>query len=139
VRVCKPASVEALQVSGLRDACGAFAQNGMRSPGATILARMVSSAILRRLYKGTALEAEAKEYRREYTWFSQFVWLNEYTRKNPDDADRLQQDIADYGEWEAMQRQAERVGASRTPPAGWLPADPRILMLSEERARDSAK
>ena len=139
VRVCKPANVEALQVVGLRDACGTFAQKGMRSTGASILSRMVSSAILRRLYKGTPLETEAKEYRREYTWLSQSVWVNDYTRKNPGDSDSLQEDIARYGEWEAWQRQAERAGASRTPPAGWLPVDPRMLMLSEERDRDSAK
>ncbi len=139
LRVCKPTSVEALQVPGLRDACGAFAQKGMRSPGASILSRMVGGAILRRLYNGTPLEAEAKEYRREYAWLSQSVWLNNYTLKAPDDADMLQQDIARYGEWEAWQRQAERTGAARTSPPGWLPADPRMLMLPEERARDSAK
>jgi len=139
LRVCKPANIEALQVAGLRDACGTFAQKGMRSSGASILSRMVSSAILRRLYKGTPLEAEAKEYRREYVWLSQSVWVNDYTRKNPGDSDTLQEDIARYGEWEAWQRQAARAGASRAPPAGWLPADPRMLMLAEERARDSSK
>jgi len=139
LRVCKPASVEALHIAGLRDACGEFAQKGMHSTGASILARMVSSAILRRLYKGTPVEAEAKEYRREYTWLSQSVWLNDYTVRNPDDSDALQDDIARYGEWEAWQRQAERTGVSRTPPPGWLPADPRMLMLPEERAAEPAK
>ena len=93
----------------------------------------------RELYKGTPLEAEAKEYGREYTWLSQSVWVNDYTRNNPGDSDTLQEDIARYGEREAWQRQAERAGASRTPPADWMPADPRMLMLSEERTRDSAK
>jgi hypothetical protein len=59
MRVCKPESIWALKVDGLRDACGAFAQQGMHSPGASILARMISSAMLRRLYKGTPVEAEA--------------------------------------------------------------------------------
>jgi hypothetical protein len=140
VRVCKPASIDALRIEGLKGACGAFAQKGMHSRDASILSRMVSSAIIRRLYKGTPLEIEAKEYRREYTWLSQFVWLNNYTRKNPGDADLLQDDIARYGEWEALQRQAARDGApSRTPPPDWMPADPRMLMLPEERAQTSAK
>ncbi|HEY2397004.1 MAG TPA: serine/threonine-protein kinase, partial [Rudaea sp.] len=91
LRVCKPASVEALKLAGLHDACGAFAQKGMRSSSVSILSRMVSGAILRRLYKGTPLEAEAKEYRREYTWLSQYVWLNNYTLKAPGEADMLQQ------------------------------------------------
>lgn len=137
MRVCKPASVDALRIGGLRDACGTFGRNGMRSQQASITAAMVTAAIVRRLYKGTPLEAEAKEYRRQYTWLSRFVWLDEYTRRDPN-SDNLQQDLARYGEWEAWRRQAERAGASRTPPADWLPADPRLMLLSEERAQAPA-
>lgn len=137
MRVCKPASVDALRIDGLRDACGTFGRNGMRSQQASITAAMVTAAIVRRLYKGTPLEAEAKEYRRQYTWLSRFVWLDEYTRRDPN-SDNLQQDLARYGEWEAWRRQAERAGASRTPPADWLPADPRLMLLSEERAQAPA-
>jgi hypothetical protein len=100
----------------------------MRSPRASILARMVSVAILRRLYKGTPLEVEAKEYRRQY------VWLGEHTSVAPGAAELLQQDIVQFGEWEALQLQTERAGAARTPPPGWLPAHPEQLLLSEERA-----
>jgi hypothetical protein len=116
------------QVAGLRNACSAFAISGMRSARASILARMVSSAILRRLYKGTPLEVEAKQYRREY------VWLGEHPPVAPGAAELLQQDIVQFGEWEALQRQAERAGAARAPPPDWVPAHPEQLLLSEERA-----
>ncbi|WP_386065934.1 protein kinase [Tahibacter sp. UC22_41] len=139
MRVCKPASIDALHIDGLRDACGTFGRHGMRSPEASITACMVTAAIVRRLYKGTPLEAEAKEYRRQYTWLSRYVWLDDYTRRDPDHSDGLQQDLARYGEWEAWRRQAERAGASRTPPPDWLPEDPRLMMLSEERAQVPAR
>src|SRR5882724_6390835 len=71
LRICKPDSAVMVQVTGLRDACGAFAEKGMRSPAASILSRLVSSVILRRLYKGTPLAAEAKEYRRQYVWLGE--------------------------------------------------------------------
>ncbi len=133
LRVCKPASFAMLQIAGLRDACGAFALKGMRAPHASILARMISSAILRRLYKGTPLEAEAKEYRRQYVWMGNYVYPSDYTVGKAGESERIQQDIARFGEWEAWQRATERAGASRTPPPGWMPANPQALLLSEER------
>ena len=129
VRVCRPDGAVFRRTATLRDACDAFAQRAMRSPQSSILARMVGSAILRRLHPGTPVAAEAKEYRRLY------VWLSEQARLAPKDPEALQADVIAYGEWEAWQRQAERAGASRTPPAGWMPADPNVLLLPEERAR----
>jgi hypothetical protein len=136
--VCKPASIAALQIAELRDACGAFAKMGMRSPGASVLARMISSAMLRRLYKGTALEAEAIEYRRQYVWLSEQVWPNSASSE-PVNAEQIQQDIARVGEWEALQRQAERMGKARRPPPGWLPANTQTMLLSEDRKPAAAK
>ncbi|MEO5560960.1 MAG: serine/threonine-protein kinase [Dokdonella sp.] len=127
VRACKPDSSAMREFAFLRSACSAFAEKGMRSSDATILSRMISGVILRRLYKGTPLEAEAKEYRLQYVWLSQFA------SKAPGTAELLQQDLVAFGEWEAWQRQAERAGAARTPPPGWVPANPVMLMLSEER------
>jgi hypothetical protein len=137
LRACRPTSDAMREVPGLRDACGAFALKGMRSPGASILARMICSAIVRRLYKGTPLEAEAYEYRRQYVWLSQFVWENSYTLRGSVDSDQLQKDKAQYGEWEAFQRQAVRAGASPTPPPGWLPANTQTMLLSEDRAPEA--
>jgi len=132
LRACKPDSDAMHAVAGLRDACGKFATMGMRSSGASILARMITSSMLRRLYKGTPIEAEAKEYRREYVWLAErAVYAN--NSNAPNDSERLQKDIAQYGEWEAWQRLAERAGVSRTPPPGWVPKNPQTLLLSEER------
>jgi hypothetical protein len=128
VRLCKPDSSAISEIAGLRDACGTFARKGMRSNEASILTSMVGSAMLRRLYKGTPLAIEAFEYRRQY------VWLSEHAGDTAADAERLQREVAQFGEWEALQRQAERAGASRRPPPGWKPADAQTLLLSEERA-----
>ena len=94
----------------------------------TILSRMVGSTIVRRLVKGTPEEAAAKELRREYTWFSE-----QLVATHSPYAERLQDEVVQYGEWEAWQRAVERLGTSRTPPQGWLPKDPQKLLLSEER------
>ena len=88
---------------------------------------MVGSAILRRLYKGSALESEALAYRRQY------VWLSERAGDFPGDEELLQRDVERYGEWEAWQRRAERAGIARRPPDGWVPSDPQLLLLAEDR------
>jgi hypothetical protein len=92
-----------------------------------ILPRMVGSAMVRRLLKGTPEAAAATERRREYVWLSE---------KLPDDArsdESVQRDVASLGEWEAWLRLADRVGSPRNPPAGWVPADPRLMQLWEDR------
>jgi hypothetical protein len=92
------------------------------------LSRMVGSAMVRRLVKGTPEEAAAKEMRREYAWFSEQLVASKvpYT-------ERLQEEVVEYGEWKAWQRAVERLGATRTPPPGWMPKDPQALLLPEER------
>jgi serine/threonine protein kinase len=127
VQICKPDSSAIHEVVGLKDACGAFASHGMHSPEATVLAKMIGSAILRRLYKGTRLEQEAIEYRRRY------VWLSEHAGSEPGGDDVFRHDLIKFGEWEALQRQAERLGFQRTPPPSWIPENPGSLLLSEER------
>lgn len=127
VRVCRPDGAAIARVAGLRDACGTLAQTMMRAPRASILAKMVGSAMVRRLYPNTPLGAEAYDLRRQY------VWLGERALGAPNDAERLYDDTIAFGEWEAFGRQADRRGAARTPPAGWQPLDARVLMLPEER------
>jgi hypothetical protein len=61
------------------------------------------------------------------------VWLSEHAGDTGADAERLQREVAQFGEWEALQRQAERSGVSRRPPAEWQPADAQTLLLPEER------
>ena len=49
------------------------------------------------------------------------------------DPEQLRQDFARYGEWQAMERMAQRHGIAATPPADWQPQDPKMLLLSEDR------
>lgn len=94
----------------------------------TILARMIGSAMLRRLVKGTPEEAAAKQLRREY------VWMSEQLDASPKPyLEQLQADVATLGEWAAMQRCADRLVGRHTPPADWVPKNPQALLLSEER------
>lgn len=127
LRACKPDSSAMTQSIGLHQACTALATHGMHADAASVLARMVSSAILRRLHKGEPLALEAWEYRRQY------VWLSQHADRNPAAINRLERDIAEFGEWEALQREVERAGFARTPPPKWLPANPQLLLLSEDR------
>ncbi len=129
MRMCKPDSDAMRQNPWLRDACGRFGIVAMRSPDTSILSKMIASSIVRRLYKGTPLETEGKQYRRDYVWMSQFVMNGETLR----DPEALQQDVARYGEWEAWRRQTVRFGGAATPSPDWVPANPQELLLSEER------
>jgi hypothetical protein len=107
----------------------------MRWPDTSILSKMIASSIVRRLYKGTSLETEGKQYRRDYVWMLQFVMNGDALR----DPEALQQDIARYGEWEAWRRQTVRFGAAAAPPPDWTPANPQLLLLSEERTPQASK
>lgn len=128
VRTCKPGSPAIRELVELKNACSAFANHAMHSTRSTVLAKMIGSAMLRRLYKGTPLELEAKAYRRQY------VWLSESVGNDPGGDDVFRQDLIEFGEWEALKRQAERLGFKRAPPPGWIPENPGALLLSEERA-----
>lgn len=135
MNTCRPNSDAMHLYPGLRDACGRFALIAMRSPDTSILSKMITSSIVRRLYKGTPLETEGKQYRRDYVWMSQFVMKGEALR----DPEAMQLDIARYGEWEAWRRQTIRFGGAATPPSNWMPANPQVLLLSEERTPQAAK
>jgi hypothetical protein len=128
VTMCKVA------VEQRRTDCIALGHRLTDDRSGTFLARMVGSAMLRRLLKGTPEEAAAKEMRREYTWLSE-----QLTATTVDHAERLQDEVAKFGEREACQRAVERLGLARTPAPGWLPKDPQTLLLSEERTEAPAK
>ncbi len=93
-----------------------------------ILARMVGSAMVRRLTRGTPEETAAKQLRRDYVWMSERLEAAGWP-----EPERLKAEGAIYGEWNAWQRAVQRTGASATPAADWMPSDPNLLLLSEER------
>ncbi|UXI70110.1 hypothetical protein [Tahibacter amnicola] len=118
-----------------RDAAGALREDCMRvgrhlfaDRSGSVLTRMIGSVLLRRLVPGTEEAVRALAFRRNYTWLAEKVSV-----RSADVLDRVQDEMAEVGEWEALQRSAERMGWSRTPPIGWQPADPNVLLLPEER------
>jgi hypothetical protein len=127
VVLCRPDRDPARNDAALRADCSAFARRALDAPGASILSRMIASAMLRRLHKGSPLEHEAYEYRRQY------VWLAEEFARQRVDPELLQGDLARYGEWEAWLRAADRSGIARVPDARWVPRNPQSLLLSEDR------
>lgn len=133
LQTCKPDSPAMHEFVELKDACATFANHAMHSAGATVLARMIGSAMLRRLYKGTSLDQEATEYRRQY------VWLSEKAGNDLGGDDVFRQDLIEFGEWEALQRHAERSGFPRVPPRAWVAANPEALLLSEDRTKAARK
>uniref|UniRef100_UPI002149456E hypothetical protein n=1 Tax=Tahibacter caeni TaxID=1453545 RepID=UPI002149456E len=127
VGLCRPDRAPAATDAALRADCDAFAQLALEAPNAGILSRMVASAILRRLHPDDAMGRKAYDYRRQY------VWLAEQFAGRRFDAERLQQDLARYGEWEAWLRMADRSGVARLPPVDWKPKYPQALLLAEQR------
>ncbi len=105
----------------------------MARSNASLLARMVGSYIARRLSKGTPLEQEMIELDRRY------AFVTEMQKRAPTKKMRhypVQRAIAiqiKQGELEAAMDQLAFAGLPSKPPKGWQPADPRDLMLPEER------
>lgn len=118
----------------LRSDCIALGRLLFHDRSGSILVRMVGSAMLRRLVRGSPEDTAAKELRRDYVWGSERLSASHAAY-----AEQLQSEIAEFGEWEAWQRNLDRLGISRKPPPGWAPKDPNLLLLSEERSPAPAK
>jgi hypothetical protein len=117
-----------------RDDCAALGRTLFHDQSGSILTRMIGSAMLRRLVKGTPEEAAAKDFRRDYVWGDE-----QLTASQAPYQEALQSETPQFGEWEAWQRSLDRLGISRTPPDGWAPKDSNLLLLSEERAPPQTK
>jgi hypothetical protein len=111
-----------------RDDCIELGRRLEADRSGSILSRMIGSAIVRRMLKGTPEEVAAKELRRDYVWFSDQLVASKVPYEEQKEIDTVV-----YGEWEAAERAVERMGMTRTPPAGWMPKNPQTLLLSEER------
>lgn len=110
----------------LRGDCLTLARMLIADQSESLVARMVGSAMLRRLEKGTPEEVAAIQMRRDY------VWLDEQLQTGVDHA-QLRADMIQYGEWTAWLRAADRANVARQAPADWVPRNPQTLLLSEER------
>lgn len=133
VRLCRPDLPALARSAGLAADCSALARLALDAPGASVLSRMIASAMLRRLHPGSALAERALAYRRQY------VWLDEQFSLRGIDAELLQGDLAAYGEWEAWLRAADRSGIARMPANDWQPRHPQTLLLSEQRSPSAAR
>jgi hypothetical protein len=112
----------------LRTDCANLGHALFSDPGQQIVTRMYGGTLLRRFAPGTQSAAEALAFRRQYLWLDQLrVGGNAAARE------QLDEDTVAAGEWEALQRQAERSGSTRNPPPDWQPKDRSALQLPEER------
>ncbi|MEO8160174.1 MAG: hypothetical protein ABI588_02050 [Arenimonas sp.] len=112
----------------LRTDCANLGHALFSDPGQQVVTRMYGGTLLRRFAPGTQSAAEALAFRRQYLWLDQLrVGGNAAARE------QLDEDTVATGEWEALQRQAERSGSTRNPPPDWLPNDRSALQLPEER------
>lgn len=93
-----------------------------------LVTRMFGVTLLRRFAKGSPDAAKALEMRRQYVWLSELP-----DETNTAELERLQDEEVSLGEWEAYQRHGERQGATRIPPADWLPKNPESILLPEDR------
>lgn len=123
------ATLQACKETAVAEPCRALGRHLLHDAQGSILSRMIGSALLRRLAKGSADETAAKAFRRDY------VWLGEHDlgRSSSEGRARLQHDLVAYGEWQALQRAASAAGIATSAPTDWTPADPQQLLLSEER------
>lgn len=123
------ATLQACKQAAVAEPCRALGRQLLHDGQGSILSRMIGSALLRRLAKGSADETAAKAFRRDY------VWLGEHDlgRRSSEGRARLQHDLVAHGEWQALQRAASAAGIAPSAPDDWTPADPQQLLLPEER------
>jgi hypothetical protein len=122
------ADPRAVEGETLRSDCANLGRALFADQGLQVVTRMYGSTLLRRFAPRSQLATEAKEFRRQWLWLDQLR-----AGSNPDARETLDQETAALGEWEALQRQAERSGSTRGPPPDWLPGDHALLQLPEER------
>jgi hypothetical protein len=124
------ASLAANRADGeaLRTDCANLGHALFSDQGQQVVTRMYGATLLRRFAPNTHLAGEALAFRRQYLWLDQLrIGTNAAAR------DRLEAEAVAQGEWEALQRQAERSGSTREPPPDWQPKDPSALLLPELR------
>lgn len=131
INLCNPSKRALPSPSEYAD-CQTIGERMAASKGSA-LARHIGAIIVRRVARGTPLERQMIEMRRNY----QFVMT---MRDSLTDAqqlnypsDRFQADVAREGEVEALVNEIAFYGLPTEAPAEWLPDDPNLLLLPEER------
>lgn len=114
--------------------CVTVGRRLMADVSGLVVSRMVGSAMVRRLMKGTAEADAAMELRREYVWLSDNWGSDELQAR-----EARQVDMIRVGEMAAWRRSLERSGLPAKPPVGWSPKDPRHMQLHEDRTPTAEK
>jgi hypothetical protein len=109
--------------------CLAVALALFSDQGQSLVVRSFGGSLVRRFAPGTQAAVEAAAFRRQYVWLSEAPEAGTSAEREQIQIDQIQ-----YGEWEALQRHAERAGVKRDPPANWVPKNPELLLLPEERS-----
>jgi len=120
-----------LQDPALRADCIRVGRTMADSHGMPIVAR-IGEVMLRRLEKGTDVEREMLQRRRQYEWLREHDFGNDL-RIPGETAESFAKDRARYGELGTILVRFDRAGIPREPPPGWQPKDPNALLLPEER------
>ncbi len=105
-----------------------------RMPGG-LLSNMIGSVMVRRLAKGTPLEAEMKTIRARYVYLSSLYQTFSNGELLGYGPERLRRDSVEFGEMEGLARLAAHFGKPTSPPADWQPENPQTLLLPEERTQ----
>jgi hypothetical protein len=115
--------------------CAALGALLFGEQGRNIVTHSIGSTLLRRFARNTPGADAAVRFRRQYVWMSEQLPETQSSEAK----ERLNEEEILLGEWEAYQRNAERSGVSREPPAGWTPQRPELLLLQEERPKPTSR
>ena len=130
---CDPAR-STIMTPALRADCLAVGIALARNPGG-LISNMIGAVIVRRLAKGTELEAEMKALRLRYTYIAEQAYKLKPAQRLSFTSRRFQEDQLRLGELEALAAMLRAAGVPDQPPAGWQPKDPETLLLPEERSK----
>jgi len=131
VNLCRPERIQGRD-RATRDDCIEVGTRMARTKG-SLLTNMVGVTVVRRLARGTPLEAEMKALRARYVYLSEVLEALGSGAQLSYDLERRQRDVLEVGELESYARIAAHFGKPTTPPADWAPKNPEALLLPEER------
>ena len=132
-KLCHPEQVT-LADPQVRADCITVGTRMARQPGGLVV-NMIGGVIVRRLAKGTPLEAEMKALRARYVYLAEMQGNLTTEQKLGYPLERTLKDVREVGELESYARKVGHYGLPTTPPADWIPKDPESLLLTEEREK----